>query len=466
METKPEVERFNVRQKMALLGMFLGSFLIILDTNALNIALPTISQNLHVDFSVMEWILNSYTLTFSALLLFSARFGNKIGLRNIFMLGTLLFTVASLFCGLSSTYLSLIFWRICQGVGASLLAPAALSLISVTCDTDRKRTKALSLLSGTTGIAFSSSPIISGGLVAKLGWESVFFLNIPVGILVLVLTILFIPATNKQKRLTLLWTQQITMMVLLISFILCISEITNFWTKPYLVFSLLFIFAVALSLFLRQIKQEKESILSPLLFKAPSFNIGIYSGFVHNFSLYGMMYLFTIYFQKIQGISPLQTGFLFLPLTIAGMSTSMFVSAPVVLRFGIRKTQNIGFLVCIIGIFILALAILLFNGYIIGAAFILCGLGSGVLVPALTDSVLYNCEKSLTNDASSALNLTRQLGSALGIAVVSLFLSENHFIMRTCGALLFIAVLLYSGIFIIQCLYHKDKNIYSKRMGK
>jgi len=86
METKPEVERFKVRQKMALLGMFLGSFLIILDTNALNIALPTISQNLHVDFSVMEWILNSYTLTFSALLLFSARFGNKIGLRNIFML--------------------------------------------------------------------------------------------------------------------------------------------------------------------------------------------------------------------------------------------------------------------------------------------------------------------------------------------------------------------------------------------
>ncbi|MCJ7983482.1 MFS transporter [Priestia sp. OVL9] len=167
--------RFTRQEIISLVSICIGSFLIILDTNIVNIIIPPLRQQLDLTISQTSWIVNSYVLTFASLILFFARLSKRIGAKNAFIVGISIFMIGSLFCGLSVTYNNLLISRILQGIGAALFAPVATTLLSSTVIEPQKRALAFGIWSGTSGIGFAFSPMIGGFFNELWGWRSIFY---------------------------------------------------------------------------------------------------------------------------------------------------------------------------------------------------------------------------------------------------------------------------------------------------
>jgi EmrB/QacA subfamily drug resistance transporter len=394
-----------------------AQMMVVLDTTIVNVALPHIQQSLGFSSSTLSWVLNAYILTFGGLLLLGARAGDLFGRRRTFLVGIALFTLSSLVGGLAPLGWMLLAARAAQGIGAALAAPSALSLLTTVFAEGQERVRAIGLYT-TVSAAGGATGLVAGGLLTQLvSWRWVMFVNVPIGVIVWLLGRIVIVETERRRgRFDLAGALTSTLGVSAIVFGLVEAGSVG-WTGPLTV-SALAIGVVLLGLFLRQEGRVEEPILPLRLLthrtrsSANASRALLYAGF------YGLFYFMAQFLQDVQGYSPLITGLAFLPMPISVFASSQLTSRVLLRRLSQKSVMALGTAVAAVGLLLAAL-VDGSTGYLqIVVSLVLIGAGSGTAFVALTSASLAEVAPEDAGAASGLVNVSQQIGAALGLAVL------------------------------------------------
>jgi MFS transporter, DHA2 family, methylenomycin A resistance protein len=410
------------RRMLGTLGLSAGTALVIMEANVVNVAIPSMRRELHAGAALGLWLIDVYTLVLASLLLSAGRVGDRIGARRSYLVGLSVFAGASLLCSVAGSAVGLVVARAVQGLGAALLVPAPLSLLTRMYTEPRDRAKAIALWVSIGGIGFSLGPLLGGALLAGFGWRSIFLVNIPAALVTGVLVARFVDETPR-RAVTLDWRGQLVAVTGLgaVVFALIESSLTG-WTSTEVVVPLT-IGALALVAFVstqRLIgRDDADVLLPPAILDSRPVRAGLFGGFAYNFALYGTLFVYTYDFQSGRHYSPLITGLAFLPLTLAATAASMVLANRFINRFGPRvglatgmSTSAVGLLWLTAGATHLPFAALAFPGFVTFAV------GMGLSAPSQTLSVMTYAPDAHKNMASSTLNAARQTGGVVGVALL------------------------------------------------
>ncbi|GAC1655741.1 MAG: DHA2 family efflux MFS transporter permease subunit [Candidatus Dormibacteraceae bacterium] len=413
---------------LALLVLCMGFFMILLDTTIVNIAIPSIIDGLKASLDQILWVLNSYIRVYAIFLITASRLGDRYGQRNMFVAGLIIFTLASALCGLAQDSNQLIAGRIIQGVGGALLTPQTLAVISVMFPAER-RGAAMGVWGAVAGLAAITGPTLGGFLVTNVGWRSIFYVNVPVGIAAVILAFVFIPDLRPGRAHgwdvpgILLSTASLFLLV----FGLIEGQRYNWGTVSGLISIPLILGAgvVLLIAFLVVERYSREPLVPLALFRNRNFAILNWVIAAMSFGMLGLFLPLTIYLQSVIGLTAFQAGLAFAPMSL----TSLLV-AP---NAG-RLTDRIG------GKYILMAGLLLFGigmgGITMSATvsstwltflpwLIVGGAGMGCIFAPATTVAMRNIEPHMVGAASGVFNTTRQLGGAIGSSVVGAVLQNR-----------------------------------------
>ena len=405
------------RPGLALAIMLGAQLMIILDATVVNIALPHIESGLRFSSTSLSWVMNGYTLTFGGLLLLGGRAGDILGRRRVFIAGITIFTLASLAGGLATSAGMLLAARAVQGAGGALASPAVLALVVSGFAEGKERTRALAIYAGVV-TGGSSLGLVLGGLITEwLSWRWVLFINIPIGILVVVLTPLFVAETPRlpgRFDLTGAITSTAGVALLVYGFIRAASDGWDSRTA-------LAAFAVAIVLLAAFLLTETRAPqpITPLRLFTDVSRSGSYAArLLLVAGMFGMFFFLTQFLQDVLGFSPLRAGVAFLPMTIMLFAVSR--AAPRLLpRFGGKRLMIIGMLPVIIGMAWLS-RVSPGTSYWTGVIepMVLFGAGMGVVFVPLTSVSLMGVRPEDSGAASSMVNVMQQVGGSLGLAVL------------------------------------------------
>jgi DHA2 family methylenomycin A resistance protein-like MFS transporter len=404
-------------QAVALVAICLGYFMTILDATIVNVALPSIGQHLDTDVSGLQWILDSYQLVFAAFLLTGGLLGDRFGSRAVFVAGLTLFTVASALCGLATSLGMLIASRMLQGVGAALAVPASLALIRHTFADERERARAFGIWGAIAGIAAVTGPILGGVLTGLLGWPSIFLVNVPVGLVAIMLTMrTVVPAPAVTGR-ALDPAGQVTGILGLGLLTFAIIEgASQGWMSP-LILGALAICLLATIAFLVVERRHSDAMLPFDLFGDRTFSAGTLVGFLMNFGFYGQLFWMSLYFQQIRAYSPALTGFALLPES-GVVAISSFLSGRIASQTGARLPMVVGLATGGIGLLALATIGATTPYPVLAIMLAAAGFGISFAMPAMTVAVTNAAPRERVGIASGVLNASRQVGGTIGVALL------------------------------------------------
>ncbi|MGC6388808.1 MFS transporter [Ewingella sp. S1.OA.A_B6] len=442
------MKNLYTNQQWVLLATSLSYVIVILDTSIVNVALSSIALSLNSTVSGLQWVVNAYTLTFAALLLSGGSLGDKLGAKNIYLGGLLLFAIASLICGFSSTLTVLILARVLQGIGASLLVPASLSLINEAFPQSHQRAKAIAVWAGCGGLAMAAGPLFGGIVIQLLGWRSIFLLNVPVALLGMVMTMwVTAPPPMQQKRSMDLAGQLWVIIALSTSMAVLIQVSQLGWQNNWIRFGML-IALVSWGGFIRAEQAHKDPMLPLTLFRLPLFSASVVVSLMSGLVFYGMFFLLSLYFQQVRGWSPFNSGMAFLPLTVM-VTTGSFISGKLNKIFGplwLISGCCILYVVGFIGLFNLSNNVPYWS---IALFFPALGLAAGIITPVATASLLSNVKQEQAGVGAGVLNAGRQTGAALGVAIFGGLMSAFQPLSEgiTIAVIVGIALSLLGGVF-------------------
>jgi EmrB/QacA subfamily drug resistance transporter len=395
-------------------------FVVVLDIAIVNVALPSIGRDLGFAEENLQWVVTAYALTYGGFLLLGGRAADLLGRRAVFMGGMALFTVASLVCGLSQNEAMLIGARAVQGLGAAIVSPAALSIISVTFLEGSERNKALGAW-GAVGGSGAAAGVLFGGILTKyLGWEWIFFVNVPVGIVVLALTVRFVRESRRrdiEHEYDLIGALSVTSGLVLLVY--AISEAPDVGWATFRTIGLLVASGVLLAFFLIWELREREPLMPLGIFRNRSLAAANGVGLLQTGGMFGSFLLLTLYMQQVLGMSVLQTGVAFL----ATAGTAVLMAAPaqaLVTKFGPKP-------VAILGVALLALGALWYTQIDVDGSyqfdllpgFLAVGIGIPFSYIPITIAALVGVADHEAGLASGLLNTSQQVGGAIGVAVIS-----------------------------------------------
>ncbi len=412
----------------ALVVLCLGSFMILLDTTIVNNALPSMVPSLGASVDQMLWVLDAYLLVFAALLIPAGRLGDVMGQRNLFVVGPALFTVASAACGLAQDPGQIIAARVAQGMGAAMLSPQTLALISIIFP-PQSRGAALGIAMGMIGLAAVSGPTLGGLIVTHLSWRWVFYVNVPVGVVAILLSFLFVPEPRASKAHGLDPFGIVLATVALFAIVFGLiegqrygwGEIFSFITIPEVIGA----GVILLAGFLAWEIFYPEPLVPLSLFSNRSFSVTISLGALTWFALYGFLFILIIYLQVVLGMSALRSGLTALPMTLALTLIAPF-SGLLAGRFGARYILSSGLALFAAGIGAVATVASRDSGSLtFTLPLLVAGLGMGATFAPLTTEAMQEVPPALAGAASGILNSTRQLGSAIGAAVIGAVLQNR-----------------------------------------
>lgn len=415
----------NVRRVKAitLATMCFALFMAYLDDTVVNVALPKIQTSLGSGVSGLQWILNAYTLAAASLVLTSGTLADIYGRKRIFLAGLAVFTIASLVCGLAPNLGILIAGRALQGMGAAALVPGSLSILTDTFPEPREKAKAIGIWSGVSGIALVAGPVIGGLLVDTLGWQSVFFLNVPLGVIAFHVTSRFVRESKNPKK------QQLDVPGLLLSIVLLASLTyaltegdAGLWRSPLIIF-LLAVAGLSLLGFLVIESHSSHPMLPLHLFKKPTFAIVNVVSLLVFFTLVSLLFIFSLFLQQVQGYSAVAAGVRFLPLNgafvMAALCSGWFV-ARIGWRFAITA-----------GLILAGAATFSFVGIRADTEYeaimwnlVLSGFGGGLALPPLAAAAMNSAPSTQVGIASAVHDTSNRLGSILGIAIQGTILTQ------------------------------------------
>ena len=405
------------RKWFTLAAVSFGLFMIMLDNTVVNVALPSIQRDLGVDISELEWIVTGYALTFAAFMLSGGKLADHYGRRLIFVLGIVVFTVASLACGMADSGSVLIGARIVQGVGAALMNPATLSIISATFP-PRQRGMAIGIWAGVSALALAIGPLVGGLLTEHASWNWIFFVNVPVGVLGIVASYLLIDEsrdTRADQRLDVpgLVTSGLGLFALTYGLI---EANTYGWTSPRILAS----FALAVVLlagFVYIERTGKTPMLDLSLFRNLTYTGANIVMLLVALAMFGIFFFVSLYMQNILGYSAVQAGAAFLPMTML-----IVLVAPLTGRFSDRYGSR-WFMTA--GLTLLGLQLLYFSQlgttatyWEILPAFLVGGTGMAFTMTPSAAAAMRAVPVDRAGVGSAVLNSARQVGGSLGIAVM------------------------------------------------
>jgi EmrB/QacA subfamily drug resistance transporter len=407
-----------------------GLFMIMLDNTVVNVALPTMQRSLHIGPSALEWIVVSYALTFATLMLTGGKLADLYGRRRLFVIGLVVFTLSSLACGLATNASVLIGARTVQGIGAAIMNPATLGIITATFP-PRQRGMAIGIWAGVSGMALAIGPLVGGVLTEKFHWSWVFFINVPVGIIGVLVTLWAVDEsrdTSKVQRLDLpgLVTSAVGLFALTYALI---ESNRHGWTSGITLglFALAFVSLVA---FVLVEHHQKVPMLDLSLFRNPTFSGANVAMLMVALAMFGIFFYNSLFIQNIMGYSAIQTGAMFLPMTVL-----IILIAP---QAG-RLTDKVGARWLIgAGMTLISVSLVLFAQLDQGSTFwnvvpglIVGGVGMALTMTPATAAAMGSVPVDKAGVGSAVLNTARQIGGSLGIAIMGAVVAGYIHVSRT-----------------------------------
>ncbi|WP_345437914.1 MFS transporter [Actinoallomurus vinaceus] len=420
------------RRRLLILAICCMSLFIVgLDNTIVNVALPSIQRDLHASVSGLQWIIDAYIVVIAALLMLSGSTADRIGRRRTFQTGLVLFTAGSLLCSLSPSLGWLVAARMVQAVGGSMLNPVAMSIITNTFTDPRERARAIGVWGGVVGISMALGPLVGGTLAASAGWQAIFWINIPVGLIAFALCARFVPESRAPRPRPVDPVGQLLIIVLLAGLTYGIIEAPSAGWGSAQTVGCFAAAAIALACLIPYELRRAEPLINPRFFRSAPFagaTVIAVCGFA---SLGGFLFLNTLYLQDVLGHSAFHAGLLTLPM--AGMT---LVCAPLSGRIVGAAGPRIPLVVA--GGTMVASALILTGltahtpTWRLMAAYVLFGLGFGMVNAPITNTAVSGMPRTQAGVAAAVASTSRQIGQSLGVAVTgSLVTSAVHGPLRT-----------------------------------
>ena len=406
---------------LALLVLCLGDLMIVLDVTIVGVALPSIREDLGFSEESLAWVVNAYLITFGGFLLLGGRLGDLFGHRRMFLLGITLFTLASAACGLATSQEMLVVARAVQGIGGAVVSAVALSLMMTLFTEPAERAKAMGVFGFVASGGGSIGVLLGGVLTDSLDWHWIFLVNVPVGILVVVLSFVLIPAARiatASQRLDVAGAVTVTSALMLAVYAIVNGNEVGWVTARTL--GLLGISGALLVAFLF-LESRAESPLVPLrLFRLRNVAVSNVVGVLWAGSMFAWFFLTALYLQLVLGYSPMQVGLAFLPGNVIMGILSIGLSARLVMRFGIKPPLATGLGLAAIGLLLLARAPV-DGSFVVDVlpSMILLGLGAGMAFNPVLLAAMSDVEPAEAGLASGVVNTSFMMGGALGLAVLA-----------------------------------------------
>jgi len=420
----------------ALMVLCLGVLMIVLDTTIVNVALPSIREDLHFTETSLVWVVNAYMLTFGGFLLLGGRLGDLLGHRRMFLAGLVVFTIASLACGLAQNQALLIGARAAQGLGGAVVSAVSLSLIMNLFTETGERARAMGVYGFVCAGGGSIGVLLGGLLTSALSWHWIFLVNLPIGVLVYALCLRLIPAAQPAAagtRLDVAGALSVTASLMLAVYAVVNGNEAG-WTSTQSL-TLLGAAAALMILFLT-IEARVESPLMPLgLFRLRNVATANVVGVLWAAAMFAWFFVSALYMQLVLGYSPMEVGLAFLPANLIMAAFSLGLSAKLVMRFGIRAPLATG-------LFMAALGLALFARAPVDGSFaadvlpgmLLLGLGAGVAFNPMLLAAMSDVEPSQSGLASGVVNTAFMMGGALGLAVLASLAAARSAGLAAAGA--------------------------------
>jgi EmrB/QacA subfamily drug resistance transporter len=404
------------RKWWTLIAVSVATFMLLLDITVVNVALPAIREDLDAGFTDLQWVVDAYALTLAALVLTAGSLADRLGRRRVFAAGLAIFSLASLLCALAPdpTFLNLA--RALQGVGGAVMFAVSLALIAQEFPAGRERGMAMGIYGATIGVAVAIGPLVGGALTDSLGWESIFYLNVPIGVAALAVTQRKLCESRDPTATRVDWPGVVAFSGALFLLVLALLRGNVYGWGSILIVSLFAGSAALLVAFVAVERRVDKPMLPLALFKRRTF-VGVQlAAFTLSSSMFALFLYLTLYLQNYLGHSPLEAGVRYLPITVA----SFFV-APVA---GALLSRVDARLMLSVGLAGVGAGLLLMGGIEAGSAwttllggFLVAGAAIGLLNPVIADVALSVVPKEQSGMASGINDTFRQVGIAVGIAV-------------------------------------------------
>lgn len=427
----PELTRG--RRLQIISAVALGTFMGPLDASVVNIALPNISTYFSASLSTVEWVIMAYLLIISSLLLTYGRLGDMYGHKRIYVLGFIVFTIGSIFCGSAPSIILLIISRAFQAVGAGMLMAIGPAIVTDVAPPE-ERGKFLGAIAIAVSVALFTGPILGGFLTSKFGWQSIFLINIPIGIIGSIWAQKIIPASKGRENQHFDIIGAVLFFLALISILFPLSEIENVGWNNSMVFGLLTLGIILMLVFLVVESRSKYPMVDLSLFKIRIFSMGNLSALFNFMAQYAVIFIMPFYLQQLRGLSPAQAGLILIPMPLVTMVIAP-ISGSLSDHFDSRMIRSLGMAITATGLFLLGnltinssvLAIILRLGVI--------GLGVGTFQTPNNSAVLGYVPHNRRGIASSMLATMRNMGMVLGVAISgAVFTSHLNYLNKILSA--------------------------------
>jgi EmrB/QacA subfamily drug resistance transporter len=422
----------EARKWWTLAAVAFGLFMIMLDNTVVNVALPAIAADLGVGLSELEWIVTGYALTFASLMLTGGKLADMLGRRLVFIVGLVIFTVSSLACGLAGSGDALIAARVVQGAGAALMNPATLSIIAATFP-PRQRGMAIGIWAGVSAMALAVGPLVGGLLTEHISWSWIFFVNVPIGVLAIVASMLLIPESKDEsadQRLDLpgLLTSGIGLFALTYGLI---EANTYGWTSPRIIGAFV-VAAVMLVTFVQLERHQRIPMLDLSLFRSGTFAGANLAVLLVALAMFGVFFFVSLYMQGVLGYSAVKAGAAFLPMTILIMLVAP-IAGKSSDRFGSRWLMTSGMILIAVQLLYFSRLGVEESYWRILPAMILGGFGMSLVMTPSAAAAMRALPVDKVGVGSAVLNAFRQVGGAMGIALIGAIMAHQLGALRGPG---------------------------------
>ncbi|MFE6942322.1 MFS transporter [Streptomyces chartreusis] len=422
---------------LTLTAGLLGFALVCLDASIVNVALPAMGASLGGGMSGLQWVVDAYALAFAALMLSTGAFSDRAGATRAYALGAGVFTLASAACGLAPNLPALIGARVVQGVAAAVVLPASLALVRQAYADPARRARAVAVWAAGGSAAVALGPVVGGVLTTAWDWRGIFFVNLPVGALVLAL---LVRAPRSQRRPAPLdLPGQVTAVVALTALTFAVIEGgTAGWAA-------LAVAVVAAGAFLRIEARRPHPVVPLGLFRNRTVAVTVATGAAVSVAFYSMVFVFSLFFQQVQGRSALQAGLMFLPMT-GLIAVTNVVAGKLAGRYGPRLPMTVGQGIAVVGLLVMLFVDTGTPPVVVALLLVPMALGCALTVPPLTAAMMDAVPAERAGLAAGVLNAARQMAGALGIAVFGALISDGFVAGMRLSLVISAALLAVTGL--------------------
>lgn len=412
----PEPTGITRRMWLTLIGMCFALFMIMLDNTVVNVALPTMQRDLGMTPSGLQWVLNAYVLVFAALILLGGKLGDRFGRRRMFLVGLVSFTVWSAACALAQTSDQLIAFRALQGTGAALMNPLSLSILVATFPRPRLP-QAIGIWAGISGLGLALGPLVGGFLTDTVGWAAIFWINVPIGIIALVFVLFAVRESTDPtvRSLDVIGTVLVTAGLFSLVYAI-IGTDSHGWGSPRTLV-LLAAAGVLLGAFVVWEARQEQPMVPLGFFRSRVFTTSITVAVLVGFGLFGSIYVITLYMQNIQGYDAIGAGIRTLPITLSVLFVSP-LAGRLNARLGPARLMGAGMALAAIAMFGLRMLEADSPYSRLWPFYIALGVGIALTMPAMSAAAMAAIDPRKAGIGSGVLNASRQIGGAIGIAVL------------------------------------------------